>query len=83
MGNEDIRSLRVELKKIFIGYRTVTKSMNKRLKKLGLRIEEGGKHYRISNESNQCLCIMAKTPSDYRSGYNLVSCLCNRMAYVE
>lgn len=83
MEKHDVKELRKELKKVFIGYRTVTKSMRKRLKHLGFHIEDGGKHYKIINAHNQCVCIISKTPSDFRSGYNAVSDLCNTLMYVE
>lgn len=72
----DIKEIRMELKKILIGYRSLTKGMCKKLNKLGFVIVDGGKHYKVKDAKNHCIGVISKTPSDFRSGQNMVSCLC-------
>lgn len=72
----DIQTIRLELKKLFKGYRTMTKSLRKQLKKLGLLVITGRKHYKLFTLYQQYVCTIAKTASDFRSGYNIVHQIC-------
>ena len=72
----DVNSMKIELKKIFTGYRTMTKWMRKQLKKLGFVVIEGSKHYKLVTLCNHYVCTIAKTASDFRSGYNIVHNIC-------
>lgn len=72
----DINIMKSELKKVFSGYRNMTKWLRKRLKKLGLVVVEGSKHYKLVTLCNQYVCTIAKTASDFRSGYNIVHNIC-------
>ena len=72
----DINIIRIELKRIFIGYRTMTKLLRKKLKKIGLIVEEGSKHYKLLTLYKQYVCTIAKTASDFRSGYNIAHNIC-------
>ena len=81
MEQYNVKQLRRELKKIFVGYRSVTKTMRKNLRKIGFHVVEGGKHYKIYNMYNQCVCTISKTPSDFRTGYNTVCKMCNSIIY--
>lgn len=75
--------LRRELKRIFVGYRSVTKNMRKNLRKIGFHVEAGRKHYKIYNMYNQCVCTISKTPSDFRTGHNTVCKMCNSIVSVN
>ena len=72
--NVDI--MKNELKKIFRGYRTMTKWVRKKLKRLGLVVVEGRKHYKLFTLCNHYVCTIAKTAGDFRSGYNIVHNIC-------
>lgn len=72
----DINSIKIELKKIFVGYRTMTKTLRKKLKKMGLMVEEGSKHYKLVTLCKQYVCTISKTASDFRTGYNIVHQIC-------
>ena len=76
MDSYNVNKMREELKKIFIGYRTMTKSLRKQLKKLGLLVTEGSKHYKLVTLCNQYVCTISKTSSDFRSGYKIVHSIC-------
>ena len=76
MNMYDINSIRIELKKIFIGYRTMTKILRKKLKKIGLIVEDGSKHYKLFTLCKQYVCTISKTASDFRCGYNIVHSIC-------
>lgn len=72
----DVNRMKIELKKIFKGYRIMTKWLRKQLKKLGLVVVEGSKHYKLVTLGNHYVCTIAKTSSDFRSGYNIVHNIC-------
>lgn len=72
----NVDSMKNELKKIFRGYRTMTKWVRKKLKHLGLVVVEGSKHYKLFTLCNHYVCTIAKTASDFRSGYNIVHNIC-------
>lgn len=72
----EINNIRIELKKLFTGYRTMTKSLRRQLKKLGLVVINGSKHYKIVTLYQKYVCSIAKTASDFRSGYNIVHQIC-------
>lgn len=76
MKTYDIKNLRAELKRIFTGYRTMTKSLKKQLKKLGMVVLEGSKHYKLVTLCNQYICTISKTSSDFRSGHKIVHWIC-------
>ena len=76
MEHYDISKMRNELKKMFIGYRTMTKVLRKQLKKLGFIVIDGSKHYKIVTLSNKYICTIAKTASDFRCGHNIIHNIC-------
>ncbi len=62
-----------KLKALFRNYSRLTHQMRSELQKMGFVIDENGKHYqlRLSQEPNLSVTF-PKTPSDYRSGKNIV-----------
>lgn len=76
MNIYDINNIKLELKKIFIGYRTMKKTMRKKLKEIGLIVKEGSKHYKIVTLCEKYVCTISKTASDFRSGYNIAHNIC-------
>ncbi len=85
----NVENMKTELKKIFTGYRNMTKWVRKQLKKVGLVVVEGSKHYKIVTLFNHYVCTISKTASDFRSGYNIVRDICyglsnkvNKVSYV-
>lgn len=59
----------------------MTKSIRRQLKKIGLLVEEGSKHYKLITMGEQYVCTISKTSSDYRSGYKIVSSVCYGLAH--
>lgn len=54
------------------GYHRITKTMIKTLESYGLIVSCQGKHYKVCRRDNVGgVIILAKTPSDYRSGLNI------------
>lgn len=63
---------KMELKKMFRGYKRVTASMLKALKGHGLVVRGQGKHYKVYRLDNiGGFVTLAKTPSDNRTGSNI------------
>lgn len=63
-----------DLKAKLSGYRNVTDSIKQLLKEIGFEISEDGKHYKLKYYGDdRYTTIMAKTPSDSRTGQNTAS----------
>ena len=70
------KSEKENFKNQFKGYKRVTKTMLKTLEGYGLVILCDGKHYKVHRTDNVGgFVILAKTPSDYRSGLNVCTYL--------
>ena len=64
------------IRNMFRGYKKVTSSMIKELEYHGLTVSGTGKHYKIQrNDAVGGVVILAKTPSDIRTGLNFCSYL--------
>lgn len=63
--------LNVKLKRIFKGRQTITPRMKAQLESLGFSVLRKKKHIVIAYGKRQF--SVSKTPSDYRSGLNLVT----------
>ena len=48
------------------GYRTMTSTIRRKLKKIGFSIDEGGRHYKLRYDNK--IFILSKTASDRRTG---------------
>jgi len=70
-----------DLKRIFRGYTTLTKKMEKELRYYGFKVERTSRHIILSyfDGIQKYQFVMAATGSDWRSGYNLVSCIWNTL----
>ncbi len=67
-------SLRYDIKAMFKGYRSMTKSMRRQLLGLGFSIDEDGKHYKIFySDDKSRFYTLSKTASDCRTGKNFAS----------
>lgn len=58
---------------IFGGDGRLTKTTKAQLKDLGFAIEEDGPHYKIIFHDSKYIFTVSKTPSDHRTGKNLIS----------
>lgn len=66
------RKEKENIRNMFRGYRRVTGSMVKALEKYGLTVSCDGKHYKVQREDRIGGCvILAKTPSDFKTGLNI------------
>lgn len=71
---------RQRLKMLLKGYKTVSASMKQELIDLGFDISEDGKHYKlIYNGDPRYTITMAKTPSDNRSGDNIIGTISRKV----
>lgn len=62
-----------KLKQILKGYKTVTPAMKQELTNLGFDFKDDGKHYKLIYQGDPRYTItLAKTPSDNRSGDNII-----------
>lgn len=70
-----------DLQDLFRGYKNVTQRMESRLNDMGFVIVRSHHHYVLEYMLNgkKYVFIMAKTPSDGRSGLNLVSKICQTL----
>ena len=70
-----------DLQEIFRGYKSVTTKMEVKLTKMGFTFVRSNHHYVLEYMLNgkKCVFIMAKTPSDGRSGLNLASKICQTL----
>jgi hypothetical protein len=67
-------NLRYDIKVMFKGYRSMTKSLRHRLKGLGFSIYEDGAHYKLFySDDTSRFYTLSKTASDYRTGKNFAS----------
>lgn len=68
------KEFKVELKRIFRGYRRVTRKLVQDLQQLGFRLVDSKKHYKIyyRNDSHHAV-VIGKTESDWRAGLNICS----------
>ena len=68
-----------QIKALLRDFRGITKRLRQSLVDLGFSITEDGKHYKITFcGDNRYVSILAKTPSDNRSGKNNVEKICNK-----
>jgi len=68
------------LKSIFKGYKTLSAAMKNKAEELGLVFSEDGKHYKITLKGDQrYMATLPKTPSDNRSGDNVVAIIRREM----
>lgn len=69
-----------ELKTLLKGYKNVSGSMKRTLQDLGFTISEEGKHYKLTYYGDgRYMITLAKTPSDGRSGLNIVTTIIKNM----
>ena len=69
-----------ELKTLLKGYKNVSGSMKRTLQDLGFTISEEGKHYKlIYYGDSRYMITLTKTPSDGRSGLNIVTTIIKNM----
>ncbi len=65
-------SEKMEIKKMFRGYKRVTSIMLKTLEGYGLIVSRQGKHYKVyRGDKIGGFVTLARTPSDNRSGMNI------------
>jgi len=65
---------RQQLKRILRGYKSVNSMMKQELMNLGFEISEEGKHYKLTYHGDtRYVVALAKTPSDHKSGDNMVT----------
>lgn len=61
-----------QLKAILRGYRHMSSSLKKRLKKLGFKVEPGKSHFKVYYEGDRSHTFtMSVSASDHRSGLNM------------
>lgn len=65
------------VKDVFAGGGKLSKAGKAQLKSLGFTIEEDGPHYKLIFHDPRYMFTVAKTPSDYREGENLISSITN------
>lgn len=71
-----------DLQELFRGYKNVTSKMEAKLTDMGFVFVRNHHHYVLEYMLNdkKYVFIMAKTPSDGRSGLNLASKICQTLA---
>lgn len=68
------------LKSLLKGYKTVSSSMKQELMDIGFEISDDGKHYKlIYNGDPRYTIALAKTPSDNRSGDNIIGTISRKV----
>lgn len=68
---------RNEIKKILKGYKVLSGKMKQDLMNLGFTITDDGKHYKLYYyDDKRYQFTLAKTPSDNRSGNNIIAVIC-------
>lgn len=71
---------RQKLKQILKGYKNVSAAMKQELVNLGFEITEEGKHYKLTYYGDErYLLTLAKTPSDHRSGDNIIGTISRKV----
>lgn len=66
--------IHTEIKSVLKGYRTINKSIRKKLLDLGFIVDEEGKHIKIRfANDNRYVAVLSSTASDGRSGLNSAS----------
>ena len=74
MSSNDIKSFKMSLKNTFKAYRGMTRALRHKLRDLGFTVTDGGKHYKLYYNSDwHHPFVLAKTPSDTRTGLNFAS----------
>lgn len=72
--NFTIEEKRIYIKKIFRGYRKMTKNIERTLEELGFTVVHTKSHIKLFYQDKLFLC--PTTASDVRSGMNLASIIC-------
>lgn len=68
------------LKSLLKGYKTVSSSMKQELVDMGFEISDDGKHYKlVYNGDSRYTIALAKTPSDNRSGDNIIGTISRKV----
>lgn len=78
MSESEFRSLKLELKKLFTGYKRLTPVMISKMANLGFRLERDKKHYIFHYylDSKKLEFEVDKTPGDFRSGIKTACVIC-------
>ncbi len=72
---------RQQLKSILKGYKTISSTIKQELIDMGFEfISDDGKHYKLTyNGDSRYLITLAKTPSDHRSGDNIIGTISRKV----
>ena len=65
------------IKKLFKGYRSMSRSMERELEMLGMRVQRTKNHIKLYYNGKLFICSASAT--DFRSGRNLASDICRSM----
>ena len=69
-----------DLKRLLKGYKGMTSRLRQEIEAMGIVIEDGGKHYKLTLSSDGRYTVtIAKTPSDFRAGMNCANMISKKM----
>ncbi len=76
-----VEELKPQLKRLFVGYRTMTSKLRRKLESIGFSVTDGGRHYKLlfSYQNKPIIITISKSASDYRCGLNIVSSICQQL----
>lgn len=79
------KDFRKQLKKTFRGYTGITPKLRNSLRKLGGTLVRHGRHHilRFKRGGQSCTVVLSQTPSDHRTGMNIVTEIMHSLSAVN